>query len=170
MPPQDKEKAAVKRVAHEPVQPVDAQRLVRGRIGRPELRQPEKTPAVVSQQGDGENGKPGHRDDVAGEPQPVGETEGRRGAEQVPADRPDRREMKDREPVIGEPVGPPENAVQPGLDAARRENRMGQPERQPRQGVSGVIREESGQDAFIRAMVAVVLKPGTRSASTTRPP
>ena len=79
--------------------------------------------------------------------------------------------MQQGKTVIGQAVVAPE--AESGLHAVGRQYRMQRTEGQPRQAVPDVFGRDgilSRQEAFIRAMVAVVLKPGTMSARMTFPP
>ncbi len=94
--------------------------------------------------------------------------------QQQPADQPDDGDLDGGEEVVGQPVPGAEARPQPSLYRLAGEPGMGQAESGPGEGIAEMGLPAAHPDApafpFMRAMVAVVLWPGSRSISTTRPP
>lgn len=158
-------------MANIPVKSAQFKFLVRRGLGRSYLGGAEKPAAVVSQERNTDDDKANDRDPIADGSDTRRKIERRRIPQPNSAKPPYCAEMECRKTVIGQPMKLPE--AEAGFDTVGGQDRMQRSERRPGQAIPDVFDNDGGfspQEAFIRAIVAVVLKPGTISASTTFPP
>lgn len=171
MPPKHQEQSAIQRVAYKSVKTVDAQVFVLRGFRRAKLRRPEKPATVIAYQSDRDNDKTENGNTVANRPNGGRQAKRRGIAEPEFPQPPDNAKMQRGKPVIGKTGIPPQ--PQGGLHTFGGQCGMQRSKRRPGEAIPQMFYDDSspsGQDAFIRAIVDVVLKPGTISASTTLPP
>ena len=171
MPPKHQEQSAIQRVTYKSMKTIDAQVFVIGGLRCAKLGRPEKPAPVIAQQGHRNNDKTENANTVANHLDSGRQAKRRGIAEPEFSQPPDTTKMKHREPVIGK-TGIP-SQTQGGLHTVGGQYGMQCAERRPGEAIPNMFDNDgspSGQDAFIRAIVDVVLKPGTISARTTLPP
>ena len=153
------------------VQSACLQFLIRLTVGRPYLGGAKKATPVVTHQCNTDNHDAQNGQGVSDQTHDGRNPERRRICQPEPAEPPDNADMHQRETVIGKPVIRPQRKAL--LNAVSRQHRMRHAERRPGESVEYVLWNDGPpplQEAFILAMVAVVLKPSTISARTTLPP
>ena len=161
----------MQRVTYKSMKTIDAQVVVIGGLRCAKLDCSEKSASAIAQQGRCNNDKTENANTVANHLNSGRQAKRHGIAEPECSQPPDTTKIKHREPVIGK-TGI-SSQTQGGLHTIGGQYRMQCAERRPGEAIPQMFDDDgspSGQDAFIRAIVDVVLKPGTISARTTLPP